>query len=67
MDLPDVHLWWPQLTIDAKHALEVQGDASVPTSVRDEIRELTGVTVPEGARLSDADREYIRTQREAVD
>lgn len=67
MDLPDIHLWWPQLTIDAKHALEAQGDGAVPSSVREEIRELTGTAVPEGAHLSGADREYIRTQREAVD
>ena len=67
MNLPDIHQWWPHLTIDAKHALETPSDGSVPSCVREEIRALPGTTVPEDARLSDADRDYIRTQGEAVD
>lgn len=67
MNFPEIHQWWPRLSIDGKHLLERHGDAPVPDEVVDEIRELTGVAVPSGTRLTTSDRDYIRTQREAVD
>ena len=64
-ELPDIHEWYPRLSIKGKHALSEGGDLS--EEVRAEIAEITGTDVPDGATLSEDDREFIRTQSEQVD
>ncbi|MER7796575.1 hypothetical protein [Microbacterium sp. NPDC096154] len=65
-ELPDIHEWYPRLSIEAKHTLrDSAGD--LPADVRGEIAEITGADVPEGASLSEDDRDFIRTQSEQVD
>ncbi|MFK4790063.1 hypothetical protein [Microbacterium sp. ZW T5_56] len=64
---PEIHEWWPSLSIQAKHALRALDDEAIPARVRDEIADITGTVVPEEARLEPADAEFIRTQREIVD
>ncbi|WP_203136463.1 hypothetical protein [Microbacterium sp. JZ31] len=63
--LPEIHEWYPRLSIGAKHALRDSG--TLTDEVRDEIAEITGADVPGDASLSDDDREFIRTQSEQVD
>ncbi|WP_433673960.1 hypothetical protein [Microbacterium gorillae] len=63
----EIHEWWPKLSIQAKHALRALDDEAIPAEVRDEIAEITGTAVPEGTRLTPADADFIRTQREIVD
>ena len=65
--MPEIHEWWPHLTIDAKHELEASRDGIIPAAVAEEIRRLTGEPVAPDARLTPEDREFIRTQGEAVD
>lgn len=65
-ELPDIHEWYPRLSIEAKHALRDSG-GELPGTVRDEIADITGSDIPEGASLSDDDRDFIRTQSEQVD
>jgi hypothetical protein len=65
-EMPDIHEWYPRLSIDAKHALRDSG-GEIPGAVREEIGGITGAEPPEGASLSDEDREFIRTQSEQVD
>lgn len=64
--LPDIHEWWPRLSIDGKHVLR-DGDGDIPDEVREEISRIAGEDVPEGATLSEDDRDFIRTQSEQVD
>ena len=65
-ELPDIHEWYPRLSIDGKHALRDSG-GELSGDVRAEIAEITGSDVPEGATLSEEDRDFIRTQSEQVD
>jgi len=65
--IPEIHTWWPNLSIPAKHALRALRDEPLPAEVRGEIAAITGMTVPEEARLDREDAEFIRTQREIVD
>ncbi|MDQ4215585.1 hypothetical protein [Microbacterium capsulatum] len=65
--LPEVHLWWPHLSAPSKSKLEEDPDGHVPDDVRAEIEQIVGTGVDPLARLSDGDRTFIRTQREAVD
>lgn len=67
MAKPEIHQWWPHLTIDAKHHLEASDDGRIPSSVAEEIHELTGESVAPDAQLTPEDLQYIRTQEEAVD
>ncbi|WP_345752482.1 hypothetical protein [Microbacterium rhizophilus] len=64
-DLPDIHEWYPRLSIDAKHALRDSGELT--EEVRAEIAEITGADVSAEASLSEDDRDFIRTQSEQVD
>lgn len=65
--LPEVHQWWPHLSARAKQHLEETEDGAIPEDVREEIERIIDETVDSAARLSDGDRTFIRTQREAVD
>ncbi len=64
---PDIHTWWPELSIDAKHGLRERPEEPIDADVRAEIEHITGVPIPDGTRLDSADVEFIRTQREQVD
>ena len=66
-DLPSIHEWWPRLSIKTKHALRESPGDELPAEVREEIADITGSDVPEGASLSDDDRDFIATQTEQVD
>jgi len=65
-ELPAIHEWYPKLSMDAKHTLH-DDIVVIPDGVREEIGEIVGFAVPEGATLSEADRDFIRTQGEPVD
>ncbi|MBO3663408.1 hypothetical protein [Microbacterium stercoris] len=65
-ELPAIHEWYPKLSMDAKHALQEE-TAAIPDEVRAEIGDIVGFAVPEGATLSEEDRDFIRTQGEQVD
>ncbi|MGF3052565.1 hypothetical protein ACQUSY_01160 [Microbacterium sp. YY-03] len=65
--LPDIHTWWPQLSIEAKHAIWESPNEAVPASALEEIRTLTGYAATGDETLSDDDRQFIETQREPVD
>lgn len=61
----DAERWWPQLSIESKHAILDDPEGTLPDGVRDEVARLSGGEAPE--RLSAADVLFIRTQIEAVD
>ena len=65
-ELPDIHEWYPRLSIDGKHALRESG-GELSDEVRAEIADITGTDVPADASLSEDDRDFIRTQSEQVD
>lgn len=65
-ELPDIHEWYPRLSIGGKHALRESG-GELSDDVRAEIAEITGSDVPSDASLSEEDRDFIRTQSEQVD
>lgn len=64
---PDIHRWWPNLSIDAKHALQEREGEPLLDIVRDEIERITGQRPASHARLTPEAVEFIRTQREQVD
>ncbi|GGH41857.1 hypothetical protein [Microbacterium album] len=66
-ELPSIHEWWPRLSISTKHALREHPGDALPSEAREEIAEITGRDVPEGATLSEEDRDFISTQSEQVD
>jgi hypothetical protein len=61
----DAERWWPQLSIESKHAILDDPEGPLSGAVRDEISRLAGGEAPE--RLSAADVRFIRTQIESVD
>lgn len=66
----DIHKWWPYLSIAAKAAVdEILDDpeARLPAMVRGEIEQITGASIPDDRRLTDRERDFIRTQKERVD
>lgn len=65
--LPDASRWWPYLSARSKAALELAGEDAVPVDVRVEIERILDHPIAPDARLTDADRQFIRTQQEAVD
>ena len=65
--IPEIHTWWPNLSIPAKHALRALRDEPLPAEVRAEIATITGIAVPQDVRLDREDAEFINTQREIVD
>ncbi len=67
MELPDAYVWWPKLSIAAKHRLLEEPGASIPDSVLREIEEIVGEEMRTAARLTQDDVQFIRTQREPVD
>jgi len=68
MTLPEIHEWWPYLSIEARQeVLERLDDGYLGERVREEIRELTGAVVGSQEQLSQEDRNYVRTQIEQVD
>ncbi|WP_193596884.1 hypothetical protein [Microbacterium sp. YJN-G] len=64
---PEIHTWWPQLSADAKDTLDALGGDLIPDIVRDEVEHITGSRMPRDEHLTVHDRDFIRTQREAVD
>lgn len=64
---PEIHTWWPGLTAVAKDTLDAVDGEIIPDLVRAEIEQLTGSRMSRDEHLSIADRDFIRTQREAVD
>jgi len=64
---PEIHTWWPQLSADGKYALEALGGEVIPDVVRDEVERITGIRMPRDEQLTAGDRDFIRTQSEAVD
>lgn len=63
----EIHTWWPMLTAASKDLLDGIGNEPLPGTVVEEIRLITGERMPEGQGLTSRDRDFIRTQREAVD
>lgn len=57
--------WWPQLSIDGKHAVLRDLEGQLDEHVITEIAAITERAAPE--RLSAEDVRYIRTQIEPVD
>ncbi|BDZ40520.1 hypothetical protein [Microbacterium suwonense] len=64
---PEIHTWWPRLSAEAKEVLDALGGEIIPDIVRDEVELLTGTRMLRAERLTVRDRDFIRTQREAVD
>lgn len=67
---PEIHTWWPYLSIASKNAMEPvleETDQALPAMIRDEIESLTGLAVADDRRLTQHERNYISTQQEAVD
>lgn len=67
MTAPEIHTWWPRLSADAKHALDRLGDEPIPEAVRAEVERIAGAGMPADHRLTEGERDFIRTQREQVD
>jgi len=63
----DIHEWWPELSIGAKHALVEAPGKPLTDEVREEIAAITGEEIPPQSVLSHDDVEFIETQREQVD
>ena len=61
----EIERWWPHLSIDAKHRLLVDLDGEIDEVTVAEIEEIVGG--PVDTTLSPAERDFIRTQMEAVD
>ncbi|MEI5584229.1 MULTISPECIES: hypothetical protein [unclassified Agromyces] len=57
--------WWPQLSIESKHAILDDPEGALSDDVRTEIARLSGGAAPE--RLPPADVLFIRTQIGSVD
>lgn len=56
--------WWPYLTIAARHAIMRHPDAALSRRVRQEVRQVTGVTLTRGVRLNEDDRRFVQLQAE---
>lgn len=71
MSGPAIEEWWPELSIDARHALNdaLADDPNprLPESVRAELESITGGTRDADDRISDDERDFIETQQEQVD
>lgn len=65
--LPPIERWWPYLTIGSRHAVLRDPSRPLENRVLVEIERATGETIGPGATLTDADRDFIETQMEAVD
>ena len=61
----DAERWWPQLSIESKHAILEDPEGALSDGVREEIARISGGEAPD--RLSSADVLFIRTQIESVD
>jgi hypothetical protein len=61
----NVEVWWPHLSIAAKHRLLADLDAPIDAATGQEIESLTGLAPP--YRLTPGEADFIRTQIEAVD
>jgi hypothetical protein len=64
-----IERWWPHLDIEHKHEILSDLDAPLSFAVMDAVTRLSGEPAGEtrGARLSEAEKSYIRTQIETVD
>jgi hypothetical protein len=73
VSLPDAELWWPHLSIEARHELdEYLADPSrssdpVPDVVQAEIATIMDEASVAEPHLTDEHREFIETQGEQVD
>ena len=63
--MSNVEVWWPRLSIAAKHRLLADLDAPIDAATGREIESLTGQAPP--VRLTSAEADFIRTQIEPVD
>jgi hypothetical protein len=61
----EIERWWPHLSIEAKHRLLNDLDGEIDEATSAEIEEIVGG--PVDTSLSRSDRDFIRTQVEAVD
>ncbi|MCD2443553.1 hypothetical protein LQ757_14830 [Agromyces sp. SYSU K20354] len=61
----EIERWWPHLSIAAKHRLLNDLDGEIDAATAAEIETLVGA--PVDTSLSTAERDFIRTQMEAVD
>jgi len=61
----EIERWWPHLSIAAKHRLLGDLDGEIDAATVAEIEAITGG--PVDTSLSRAERDFIRTQMEAVD
>lgn len=65
--LPPIETWWPYLTIGSRHSVLSGSFRPLEYRVLVEIERATGESIDPGATLTDADRDFIDTQMEAVD
>ena len=61
----EIERWWPHLSIEAKHRLLDDLDGEIDAATAAEIEAIIGG--PVDTSLSRAERDFIRTQMEAVD
>ena len=61
----EIERWWPHLSIEAKHRLLGDLDGEIDAATAAEIEAIIGG--PVDTSLSRAERDFIRTQMEAVD
>jgi len=61
----EIERWWPHLSIGAKHRLLGDLDGEIDSATAGEIEAIIGG--PVDTSLSPAERDFIRTQMEAVD
>ncbi|WP_448002538.1 hypothetical protein [Agromyces bauzanensis] len=60
-----IERWWPHLSIESKHRLLAELGGPIDEKTAAEIESITGAGAPE--RLSEAERQFVRTQIEPVD
>ena len=65
-DRHSIERWWPDLSIESKHAVLEDVDGPLPEGVLDEIERLTG-RPHDRDRLDHDERDFVRTQTEPVD
>ncbi|UNK71535.1 hypothetical protein [Microbacterium sp. H1-D42] len=70
MTEPEIHTWWPYLSIASKNAMQqvlADPDRGLPVLICEEIEILTGAPVRPDRRLTQAEQDFIHTQQEMVD
>lgn len=63
-----IERWWPQLDADGKHEIQTDLDAALSAETVARIAEIVGQEIAEMRwLLTEAEKDFIRTQGEAVD